>query len=372
MTMGFELRLTPAEEVVRERLHAIARSDFRARAAEAERDGVDLSSLTAQLEEVGLSPAQILAHGLPELHTLLVAVEEMAYGDPGIAWAAVTPLQVALLVGACGSETLRERVGVAFAENPSVMSSLLLHEDFGRAPSEFQTTVTASGEGWKANGRKTSAAHPGFADVTALVARDAGGALAGFVWTGARDGISAERDDRLVGKLALTAVPSGPVSIAELELSPDEQLSGGIELHRAVAGARLFTAAALVGTARASMEFCAGYALERTTWGKPIAEYQGVSFPIIEHSTEIEEVRLLLWDAAARLGGAGEIADTETLVGRALNRASGVALHSTRDGVQLIGVRGITRDLPCERWYRSAGVLAAVDFDPLLTPFGVN
>jgi hypothetical protein len=40
--------------------------------------------------------------------------------------------------------------------------------------------------------------------------------------------------------------------------------------------------------------------------------------------------------------------------------------------VQLIGVRGITRDLPSERWYRDTAALAAIDFDVLATPYGLN
>ena len=62
----------------------------------------------------------------------------------------------------------------------------------------------------------------------------------------------------------------------------------------------------------------------------------------------------------------------ERQVTRAVNRASSLGLRATRDGVQLIGVRGITRDLPAERWYRAAAVLGAIDFDVLETPFGLS
>ena len=155
-------------------------------------------------------------------------------------------------------------------------------------------------------------------------------------------------------------------------MTADERLAAGPELHRAVGQARLLLAAALIGVSRASLEFCAAYAVHRTTWGKPLAQYQGVSFPLIEHATELEEVRLLVWDVAARLAKHGAVADIERQVSRAVNRASSLGLRATRDGVQLIGVRGITRDLPAERWYRAAAVLGAIDFDVLETPFGLS
>jgi alkylation response protein AidB-like acyl-CoA dehydrogenase len=370
--MGFDLGLTAAQDEMRECLHALAWGELRARAADAERDGADLARLTGDLEAADIEPGRIAGGHVPEIHTLLVALEELAYGDPGIAYIVAGTLQVALIVGSCADPSLRNEIATALAENPAATTSLLAYEDFGRSPSEYETTVSPTTDGWLASGRKTSVAHPGGAEVSVLLARNGAGELTGFAWTGARSGLTVERDDRAVGKLALTAVPTGTVTIDGLELSEAERLTGGIELDRAAAHARLLLASVLIGTARASIEFCAGHALERTTWGKPIAEYQGVSFPIIEHATRIDEVRLLLWDTATRVGEAEEVSEIERLTGRALARASTLGLTATRDGVQLIGVRAITRDLPSERWYRSAAVLAAIDFDPLQTPFGLS
>jgi alkylation response protein AidB-like acyl-CoA dehydrogenase len=134
----------------------------------------------------------------------------------------------------------------------------------------------------------------------------------------------------------------------------------------------LLLAATLVGLSRASLEFASAYALRRSTWGTPLAQHQGVSFPLIEQTTELHEVRLLLWDVADQLRRLTDVDEIERQVSRAVNRASSLGLRATRNGVQLIGVRGITRDLPCERWYRAAAALAAIDFDILQTPYGLN
>lgn len=90
-------------------------------------------------------------------------------------------------------------------------------------------------------------AHPRGADISLLVGRD-GDELAGFCFAVWRLGMTADRDDREAGKIAITAVPSGPVSIEGLTVTADERLIGGTELHRAVGQARLLLAAALIGT----------------------------------------------------------------------------------------------------------------------------
>ena len=220
-------------------------------------------------------------------------------------------------------------------------------------------------------GHKSSVAFPAAADVNLLVGRE-GYELAAFSFVGTRPGLTADRDDRETGKIGINAVPGGPVSIDQLTLAADERLRGGLELHRAVGQARLMLAAALIGLSRASLEFCSAYAVQRTTWGIPLAQHEGVSFPLVELATELEEVRLLLWNVAASLANIGEVADIERQVTRVVNRASSLGLRATRDGVQLVGVRAITRDLPCERWYRHAAVLGAIDFDVLQTPFGLS
>jgi alkylation response protein AidB-like acyl-CoA dehydrogenase len=373
MSMGFDLRLDAAQSQLRDRLHAVARDEFRLMADQAERDGLDPALLAHQLEVAGVAPGTLLERGVDSPHTLLIAVEELAYGDAGIAWAAVPALQIAMVLTACGTSAQRDRARQTLAD-PGATAAVMLYEDFGRQPSEYETRFSGPGPVVRADGAKRSVSFPAGADVSLLVGRDAGdnGDLAAYCFTGRRAGLVAERDDREVGKVAVTAVPSGPVAVEGLTLTDDERLTGGIALHRAVGQARLLLAATLLGLARASVEFAAAYATERTTWGQPIANHQGVSFPLVDLTTELSEVRLLVWDVASRLTQLSVVEAIEDAVARAVNRASSLGLRVTRNGVQLVGVRGISRDLPCERWYREGAVLGAVDFDILRTPFGLS
>lgn len=366
---GFELDPSPSQKAMQERLHALARDELRAQAAAVERDGADARLIDRVLADGGIEPTKVVETGFDDPHTPLIALEELAYGDAGVAWATVPALQIATIVGSCGTDDQRRDVSAALAADGAT-ASVLLYEDFGRQPSEYETRVTTTGTAAAINGRKSSVIHPGAADVALIVATEEG-ALAAFALSGPT-GVIADPTDDGVGRVAFTALPTGTVRIDDLPVEPGERLAGGVALERAVGHARLLVAACLLGITRASVEFACAYATQRTTWDKPLSEYQGVSFPLIELATELLEVRLLTWDVAARLNVLTDTADIEDAVARAVSRASSLALRATRDGVQLIGVRGISRDLPCERWYRQAAALAVVDFDVLHNPFGLN
>lgn len=370
MSTGFDLALTAGQQRMKDDLHALARGYLRASAADAERDGVDLVELRGHVDRLGLAPDDIVAAADLEPHTLLVALEELAYGNPAHAYALVPLLQVATIVRACGTAEQRRGAAEALAP-PTATASVLLYEDFGRQPSELATTARRAADGWAADGDKTSVANPAGADVTLLVARDGDRPVA-FVGTGPRSGLQMVRDDRASGKIGLCAVATGAVRLSGATFAETERLSDGPALDRAIGQARLLVAAVLVGTARATIEFCAGYAVHRTAFGKPLAEHQAVSMPLIEHYTEIDEVRLLIWDVAAQLEQLDDRTAIERKVARAVSRAGSLGLRATRDGVQLIGVRGIIRDLPSERWYRDAAALATIDFDILQIPFGLT
>lgn len=370
MTLGFELGLTGNQEALQERLHDVARGKLRGLAADAERDGLDPAVLGRHLQEAGIAPASLLEDGIDEPHTLLVALEELAYGDPSVASTAVPAFQAATILAACGDDAQQAAAREAWS-GPSATTTVLLYEDFGRQPREYETAAVITPDGAVISGHKTSVTHPAGADLTLVVARD-GDEPAAFCFSGPREGVVVERNDREAGKIALTAAPTGPVRIEGLAVAGEERLAGELALHRALGQARLLLAAVLIGLSRATLEYASAYAAERTTWGTPLAQYQGVSFPLIEQTTELTELRLLLWDVAARLGQLTNPTEIEAEVTHAVNRASSLALRASRNGVQHIGVRAITRDLPSEGWYRAAAVLAAVDFDVLATPFGVN
>src|SRR5712671_4223732 len=67
---------------------------------------------------------------------------------------------------------------------------------------------------------------------------------------------------------------------------------------------RIGIGAQMLGVARGAWEYAARYAQERTQFGKPISEFQGIQFQIAQMATEIEAARLMVYNAA-RMKDAG-------------------------------------------------------------------
>ncbi|HDH10155.1 MAG TPA: acyl-CoA dehydrogenase [Chloroflexi bacterium] len=62
--------------------------------------------------------------------------------------------------------------------------------------------------------------------------------------------------------------------------------------------ARVLIGATCIGAAEAGLEMGMEYIKEREAFGRPIASYEGIQFPLVEHYTDIEATRLLVYRAA--------------------------------------------------------------------------
>lgn len=62
--------------------------------------------------------------------------------------------------------------------------------------------------------------------------------------------------------------------------------------------ARLLIGATCIGAAEAGLEMGMDYIKERKAFGRPIASYEGIQFPLVERYTDIEATRLLVYRAA--------------------------------------------------------------------------
>lgn len=301
--------------------------------------------------------------GIPSALTQMVAVEGLAYGDAGIAMAAIWNGAAALTIGLCGPQQHEELLS-RLASDPDARSAVALYEGFGRGPSEFATTIGANADGtWRIKGRKLAVPFAADADPLVIVGFDpAAGNLRAVVLAAGSAGVAVEPCNRC---LALDAAPMATVTV-DTNVPSNSLLGGpdadGTALAIAVGRLRLTVAAAAIGTAQRANDYAAQYSTERIAFGKPIAAFQGVSFMVSEAQIRIAAARLDVSRAASLL----DVGDpAEEAVTRAVNYAGLVAAHCTRDAVQVLGGHGFITDHPVELWYRSAAALSALDFDPL-------
>lgn len=308
--------------------------------------------------------------GIPDVGAQMIAVENLAYGDPGITMAGVWSGAAALLLSRHGREDQIDLASALMA-NLAARGSVALYEGYGRAPSEFTTTVSPAADGnVRVVGRKVGVAFGGIGDPLIVVGVDDGTAVLRAVLIPTNHtGVTFEGAD---GGLALGAAKT--VTMTFDAMVPADNLIGhngdseASALAATIGRIRLALAAAQIGTAQRAIDYAAQYATERVAFGRAIAGFQGVSFPLAEAQIRVDQARLEVAEVAALLD-ADEATDHEDAVTEVVNHACEVGAEATRTGLQTLGGHGFITDHPSELWYRSAAALSTIDFDPMRTAF---
>ena len=116
---------------------------------------------------------------------------------------------------------------------------------------------------------------------------------------------------------------------------------------------RIGIGAQMLGLAEGACGHAARYAKERHQFGKPIADFQAVQFTLAQMATEIEAVKLMVYNAA-RLKDAGQSFVREAAMCKLF--ASQVAERVASQCVEVFGGNGFVRDYPAEKYYRDAKI----------------
>src|SRR5258706_44697 len=181
----YGLQVSEDDQLLVETLHGFAEKELRGAAREAERASATPTGIAAALHRMGVAapvPEEFGGQGIPALSSALRIAEELAWGDPAIALAALTAGHAALLIAECGSAAQKTHYLPRFAAESPLRASVLLYEGFGRQPSELETRAKANGVKWTVTGEKLAVLHPDDAELSVVIARDlADGALAAFV-----------------------------------------------------------------------------------------------------------------------------------------------------------------------------------------------
>ncbi|TAK02464.1 MAG: acyl-CoA dehydrogenase [Chloroflexota bacterium] len=119
----------------------------------------------------------------------------------------------------------------------------------------------------------------------------------------------------------------------------------------ALAEGRISIAAACVGIARSALEQAAAYLQQRTAFGAPLAELQGLRFMVAEMAREVAAARALTHEAARAKDRGEPIGELSSL---AKWTASDAAMRVATDAVQLFGGSGYSRETGIERLMRDA------------------
>jgi butyryl-CoA dehydrogenase len=357
-----ELELTDEQKLVQKTAADFARNEVLPKAAEIDRDHRHPKELVARMAELGLLgiavPEQYGGAGLDAISYVL-ALEEIsrACASTGVIMSVNNSLVCDPLLK-FGSEEQKREFLVPLASGKWLGCFALSEPEAGSDAAAQKTVARRDGDDWVINGVKNWITNGPVADVCILhtmTDRAAGHkGITAFVLPMKTPGVRTGPPDK---KLGIRGSQSCQIFLDDVRL-PDRLLLGGVGSGFKVAmstldGGRIGIAAQALGIARASLEDATAYALERRTFGKPIAQHQAIQWKLADMATELDAARLLTWKAAA-MKDAGARHSQESAMCKLF--ASEVANRAAKEAVQIFGGNGYVEDYPAERHYRDAKI----------------
>jgi acyl-CoA dehydrogenase len=336
--------------------------------------------------KVGLYGMDFMAQvmmGDPTGLSMPVASEELFWGDAGIGLAIMgSGLAAAGIMGNGTQEQIMEWVPQCYgtADQVRLGAFCVSEPDAGSDVSSLRTKAVydEAKDEWVLNGTKAWITNGGIADVHVVVATVdpdlRGRGQASFIVPPGTPGLS---QGQKYAKLGIRASHTAEVVLEDVRVPGSCLLGGKEKLDEKLARAREAKAnpgrassgkqpamatfeatrpavgAQAIGIARAAYEFALEYAKERTAFGKPIIQHQGIAFMLADMATEVDAARLLVW-RAAWLSRNGTFQNAEGSMSKL--KAGRVAVWVTERAIQILGGYGYVKEYPVERWHRDSKI----------------
>jgi alkylation response protein AidB-like acyl-CoA dehydrogenase len=377
----FSLDLNEDQLQIQKWVHDFAESTIRPAAHEWDEREETPWPIIEEAARIGLYSLDFVANVFADPTGLLlpVVMEEMAWGDAGIALAIFgTTLGVAGIFANGTPEQIGEWLPQCFGtpDDLRLAAFCVSEPDAGSDVSSLRTRALydEAKDEWVLNGTKTWITNGGIADVHVVVAAVdpslGSRGQASFVVGPGTPGLSQGQKFK---KMGIRASHTAEVILDDVRV-PGACLLGGKDrldarlarvregknAGRTQAAMATFEAsrpgvgAQAIGIARAAYEYALDYAKERKTFGRAIIENQAIAFKLADMRMHIDASRLLVLRAGwmARNGKVftgGEGSMSKLYAGE-------TAVWVTEQAIQILGGYGYIRDHPVERWHRDSKI----------------
>jgi alkylation response protein AidB-like acyl-CoA dehydrogenase len=357
----FDLTPDDEQQMLQEGVRDFAEAKVRPVASAADAERKTPSELLEQANELGVNmlgvPEELggVMHEQAAVTSVLIG-EALAHGDMGIAYAALAPGAVATAIAHWGTPEQEAAYLPSFTGEDTPAAALALLEPRPLFdPLKLETKARRDGGDWVLDGVKSLVARPGECELFVIGAEAEGLGPALFVLEAGAAGLSFEDEPAMGLRAAATGrlVLEG-VRVPEGALMAEGKREAYVEC---VQRARVAWCSLAVGAAQAALDYVKDYVNERTAFGEPISNRQGVAFAVSDVGIESDGMRLATYRAASRADQGQDFA-RETALARRLCAQKGMKIGS--DAVQLLGGHGYVKEHPVERWYRdlrAAGVM---------------
>jgi alkylation response protein AidB-like acyl-CoA dehydrogenase len=116
---------------------------------------------------------------------------------------------------------------------------------------------------------------------------------------------------------------------------------------------RIGIGAQMLGLSQGAWQYAMKYSQERKQFGKPISEFQAIQFQLAQMATEIEAVKMMVYNAArmkdAKMNFVKEAAMTKLYASQVAERVASLC-------VEIYGGYGFTKDYPVEKFFRDSKI----------------
>jgi alkylation response protein AidB-like acyl-CoA dehydrogenase len=319
------------------------------------------NALIRQLFELGVMGIEIPeawgGAGSSFFNSVLV-VEELSRVDPSVG--VLVDVQNTL-VNNCvlrwGSEALKAEFLPRLA-NETVGAYALSEAGSGSDAFALHTRAFDEGDTWRLEGRKlwiTNGAEAGIFIIFANLNPEAGyRGITAFLVERNAPGFSVGKKEDKLGIRASSTVEL----ILEGCRIPRTSVLGEVGKGYKIAietlnEGRIGIGAQMLGLAQGALDHTLRYVQEREQFERRIADFQGVQFQLAEMRTELEAMRLMVYNAA-RLKDAGQPFIVESAMAKLY--ASQTAQRIASTCIDLHGGYGFTREYAVEKLYRDAKI----------------
>lgn len=321
----------------------------------------DLYRRIGELGILGLWVPEAYGGNGPDLVTPLLVSERLARASVAFAVSVsncgdcVAPIVVA------GSEEMKSRLLPPIVRGESVPCFCISEPSGGSDVAAMTTRATRDGDDYVITGRKMWITSAIVADVFVVFAtvdpalRHKG--ITAFVVQRGAPGLEVGAPEELLG---LHGSPTSEVNFDMVRVPATARLGAegdGFALAMSTLDeSRLNIAAVSLGAAASAIEQAVAYARQRTQFGKPIIDHQGLQFKISELATELASCRAL-WEKAVTILARDHSRQAGVYAAMAKLTASDLAMKAAIEAAQVMGGYGLTRSTTVSRLIRDCKAL---------------
>ncbi len=353
-------KFTEEQTMIRDMVREFTKNEVEPRDKWMDENGFD-HELHTKLCEAGLMgihlPEQYGGGGGDSV-TSEIVINEIAKGSASVALFLDADWLAADMILAHGSQAQKEKY-LPLAAEGKIFAFGLTESSAGSDAAGIKSVAAKTADGYVLNGGKAWITNSGVADYYLIMAKtdpEAGAkGISVFIVPKDAEGLTVGKFEH---KMGMRGSATCELSFDNIKL-PADALVGtegmGFKIAMiALDGARISIGAIASGLAQHAMTIAKTYANERTTFGKPIAKYQGVAFKFADMAAKVRAMDLMVWDTA-QMKSQGQRHTVEAAELKLLS--SRWCCEICDECIQVLGGNGYSMEFNVERFYRDAKLL---------------